>query len=72
MDVSTAQPDASFSSGQVSQFVNAFGDQFDVSPGSGGGDNSTQGSKNPDQGADPRTKGKGLKKGLFKSPSEPE
>lgn len=70
--VTTQRPANRFSADEMQQLVAAFGDQFDLGPGAGSGDNSAKGSKNPGQGADPRTKGKGKKKGLFRSPSEPQ
>jgi hypothetical protein len=67
--VTTQRPADRFSSGEMRQLVSAFGDQFNLGPDGGSDDNATQGGGN---GADPRTKGKGKKKGLFRSPSEPQ
>ena len=71
--VTTSTPDLAFSSGQADQFVASFGTEIGVGGGTGGGGEEMGTDALPwDNGADPRTKGKGLKKGLFKvSPSEP-
>lgn len=66
IDVNTSNPETPFTSDRVETFMLAFDKQL----GSDDGDNETRGDDN--NGADPLTKGKGLKKGLLKkSPSEP-
>ncbi len=61
--VTTSTPAAEFTPDQLDRFMSNFGPEL------GAPQASTDGTNN---GADPRTKGKGKKKGLFKrSPSEP-
>ena len=65
LPMSTSTPEATFGNEQMVTFISTFGPEL------GGGDdeNTTAGDKPK---VDPRDKGKGLKKGLYKrSPSEP-
>lgn len=70
--VTTSTPDATFTEDQLSLFVSSFGTELGPIGGIGGEDMSTD-ALPWENGADPLTKGKGLKKGLYKriSPSEP-
>lgn len=64
LPMSTSTPEATFSNDQMVTFISTFGPEL-----GGGDDNTTMGDKPK---VDPRDKGKGLKKGLYKrSPSEP-
>ena len=62
--MSTSTPEATFDNEQMITFISTFGPEL------GGSDdeNKARGDKPK---VDPRDKGKGLKKGLYKSPSEP-
>jgi hypothetical protein len=62
LNLTTSRPDAPFSSSQVDSFVASFASSLDGRDSSG---------SNQTRGADPLEKGKGLKKGLYKSRSEP-
>ena len=64
LPMSTSTPEATFDNDQMVTFISTFGPEL------GGSDeeNKTAGDKPK---VDPRDKGKGLKKGLYKSPSEP-
>lgn len=62
LNLTTSRPDAPFSSSQVEDFVTSFATTLDGRNSSG---------SNQTRGADPLEKGKGLKKGLYKSRSEP-
>jgi hypothetical protein len=64
IDVETTSPEATFTSEQTEAFIVTFEQEFGFDE-----SDSTRGDDN--NGADPLTKGKGLKKGLRKSPSEP-
>lgn len=66
LNLSSSTPGAVFTGDQVDAFLISLAPEL----GATDGDNSTDGAKN-DRGADPRTKGKGKKKGLFRSPSAP-
>ena len=66
LNLSSSTPEAAFTGDQVDAFLVVLAPEL----GATDGDNSTDGAYN-DNGADPRTKGKGKKKGLFRSPSEP-
>ena len=66
LDLSSSTPEAAFTGDQVDAFLVSLAPEL----GATDGDNATDGAYN-DNGADPRTKGKGKKKGLFRSPSEP-
>ena len=69
LNLNSSTPEAAFTGDQMNSFMVSFAPEL----GATDGDNSTAGSTNDpaDNGADPRTKGKGKKKGLFRSPSEP-
>lgn len=72
--VTTSTPDALFTEDQADQFVSSFGTEIGVVVGPGDGDEDMGTDALPwENGADPLTKGKGLKKGILKriSPSEP-
>ena len=71
VNVSSSNPGASFSGKQVNQFIDSFGGQLVFGSNTSARPNQND-SHFSENGADPRTKGKGKKKGLFKSPSEPE
>ena len=75
LNVTTSTPQARFDNGQMNQFMSSFSGNLDVGgPGGGlpGDDNRMNVPPPPKPGhTDPRTKGKGKKKGLFRSPSEP-
>ena len=64
LPMSTSTPEAPFNNEQMGIFISTFGPELD------GSDDTytTQGDKPR---VDPRTKGNGLKKGLYKTPSEP-
>ena len=64
--LTSTTPEAVFTGDEVSAFLATFAPELTATE----GDNSTDGAYN-DNGADPRTKGKGKKKGLFRSPSGP-
>ena len=66
LNLNSSTPEAAFTGDQMNSFMVSFAPEL----GATDGENTTDGSKN-DNGADPRTKGKGKKKGLFRSPSEP-
>lgn len=66
LHLSSSTPEAAFTGDQVNAFLVSLAPEL----GATDGDNSTDGAYN-DNGADPRTKGKGKKKGLIRSPSEP-
>jgi len=67
LNLSSSTPEAEFGSDDVSSFMVNFAPELGSSP-----ENGTTGADNNGNGADPLTKGKGLKKGLLKrSPSEP-
>ncbi len=66
LNLSSSTPEAAFTGAQVDAFLVSLAPEL----GATDGDDSTDGAYN-DNGADPRTKGKGKKKGLFRSPSEP-
>jgi hypothetical protein len=66
LHLSSSTPEAPFTGEQVSAFLVSLAPEL----GATDGDNTTDGAYN-DNGADPRTKGKGKKKGLFRSPSSP-
>ena len=66
LNLSSSTPEAAFTGDQVDAFLVSLAPEL----GATDGDNATDGAYN-DNGADPRTKGKGKKKGLFRSPSEP-
>ena len=64
LPMSTSTPEATFDNAQMVTFISTFGPEL----GGSDEDNKTAGDKPK---VDPRDKGKGLKKGLYKSPSEP-
>ena len=66
LELTSSTPEAAFTGDEVSAFLVSFAPEL----GATDGDNATDGAYN-DNGADPRTKGKGKKKGLFRSPSGP-
>ena len=66
LNLSSSTPETAFTGDQVDAFLVSLAPEL----GATDGDNATDGAYN-DNGADPRTKGKGKKKGLFRSPSEP-
>lgn len=68
--VTTRSPNAQFSGSQVDAFLTTFGPEIrgGCQP-QGNGNGNGQGNGN---GADPRTKGKGWKKGLYKSHHQPD
>ncbi len=66
LNLNSSTPEAAFTGDQMNSFMVSFAPEL----GATDGENTTDGAKN-DNGADPRTKGKGKKKGLFRSPSEP-
>jgi hypothetical protein len=68
--VTTSNPQAPFGDAQVQSFISVFSQELGEAPTP---EASPDGSKpDPwDHGADPRTKGKGKKKGLYKSPASP-
>jgi hypothetical protein len=70
LSLRTSTPNAPVDQDQLITLGNTIGMSLDHPGSGGGGDNETH-SEPWDNGADPRTKGKGLKKGLYKSPSEP-
>lgn len=64
LNVSTSSPSAPFTSSQVDAFVRSFGAEL-------GATNPAPGGPIQADGSDPLSKGKGLKKGLTKSRTEP-
>lgn len=64
--LSSSTPEVTFTGDEVAAFLVSLAPEL----GATDGGNSTDGAYN-DNGADPRTKGKGKKKGLFRSPSAP-
>jgi hypothetical protein len=64
LPMSTSTPEAPFDNEQMSIFISTFGPELDRS-----NDTATTNGDKPR--VDPRTKGNGLKKGLYKTPSEP-
>jgi hypothetical protein len=66
LNLNSSTPEAAFTGDQLNSFMVSFAPEL----GATDGENTTDGAKNGN-GADPRTKGKGKKKGLFRSPSEP-
>jgi hypothetical protein len=66
LKVTTSTPQASFDQSRVQSFLTAFGPTINAE-----GAHADSHPAPWDHGADPRTKGKGKKKGLYKSPSKP-
>ena len=81
LNVTTSTPEATFGENELGNFFSAFGETLSGGTSAGGTtanseppDGKDDGPANPDppSGVDPISKGKGKKKGLMKSPSEPE
>ena len=70
INLTSSTPDEAFTSDQMRAFMVSFAPEIS---GDTGGQTEAGGTDVPGKGngADPRTKGKGKKKGLYKSPSEP-
>lgn len=70
INLTSSTPDAPFTSDQMRAFMVSFAPELAGETADQGMDGGTDVPGNGN-GADPRTKGKGKKKGLYKSPSEP-
>ena len=66
LNLNSSTPEAAFTGDQVNSFIVSFAPELTVPD-----DGEQTSNKEGNNAADPRTKGKGKKKGLFRSPSEP-